>query len=361
MKTMKIKARELLQIAAAASLVGAASMCTAFAAAATDDVDAKARESWAQYMHQLKAPWGGCFQASYPTRAWEAVKCEAPNGYRSKLPTNFEQNLGNGSDFVAQAPSGTNFSLAKGSFTSVTGVTSEQSVGVASFGGGGILGANEYTLQVNTNFAHTAACGSFTKCKAWVQYVLATNTPVSLTSSQLTGNTEVFIEYWLIDYGSSRRAKCPAGFIKGGNDRPGVDCVQNGPATLVAQGQIPITQLANLTLSGSAQAGGNDAAVVTYNGQAYTATVADNLTDISSGWNQAEFNIVGNAGGSLAQFNTGSSLTTKVEVSDGSTVAPTCLLPSAVAGTTGETNNLNPGTCTSGGGAAPYIQFVQSN
>ena len=105
---------------------------------------------------------------------------------------NRDQTVGNGADFVAQAPSGHVFSLALGSFPTVTGVKSEKSVGVAAFGDGGVLGNNEYTLQVNTNFFHSAACGSFANCLAWQQYVLSTNTPVSLTSNRLTGDTEVF-------------------------------------------------------------------------------------------------------------------------------------------------------------------------
>jgi len=193
--------------------------------------------------------------------------------------------------------------------------------------------------------------------------VLSTNTPVSLTSSQLTGDTEVFIEYWLIDYGSSRRASCPSGFINGGADAegPGVDCVQNTAATLIYKGQIPITKLSGLTLSGSAAAGGTDAATVTYGGDAYSATVKDSYTDIASGWSQAEYNVLGNAGGSEAKFNSGSSITAKIALTYGSTTAPTCLSPSADAGTTGETNNLNPGSCTATGGAAPYISFTESD
>ena len=362
MKTMKMTARGLIQIAAAASLVGAASLSTAYAAPAAD-ADAQAHESWRAFMHQLNAPWKGCFHASYPSTQWEAVDCAAAPAYRSKLPSNNEQIVGNGKDVVAQAPSGTHFSLAKGSFPTVKGVTSEKSAGVLAFHDEGILGANEYTLQVNTNFAHTAACGSYTNCQAWVQYVLSTNTPVSLTSSQLTGNSEVFIEYWLIDYGSSSKATCPSGFINGGTDEkgPGVDCVQNTAATVVAKGQIPITSLANLTLSGSAAAGGSDAATVTYDNEAYTATVGDSMTDISSGWTVAEFNVVGNAGGSRADFNTGSSITVKVNVTDGSTTAPTCVPPSKIEGTTGETNNLTAGTCSATGGSSPYIEFTESN
>jgi len=65
----------------------------------------------------------------------------------------------NAFDFVAQAPSGHLLKSATGSFPTVTGVKSEKSVGVPAFGDGGILGPNEYTLQVNTNFYNnSAAC-----------------------------------------------------------------------------------------------------------------------------------------------------------------------------------------------------------
>jgi hypothetical protein len=89
--------------------------------------------------------------------------------------------------------------------------------------------------------------------------------------------------------------------------------------------------------------------------------VSDTFTDIASGWSEAEFNVLGNAGGSEAEFNTPVSLTAKIAVSDGSTTAPTCLPPSDIDGTTGETNNLNAGTCTATGGSAPFIQFTESN
>jgi hypothetical protein len=334
-----------------------------FAQAEADRAEAAAKESWTAAMHQTHAPAAGCFEASYPSTKWVQVECGAPSAYRSALPDSRLDILGNGSDYVAQAPSGTHFSKVVGSFPTVTGVKTEKSVGVAAFGGGGILGANEYTLQINTNFAHTAACKTFTNCIAWVQFVMSTNTPVSLTSSQLTNNTEVFIEYWLIDYGANSRATCPAGFINGGADAegPGVDCVQNSPATLIADGQLPITDLSQFTMSGSATAGGSDSTTVTFGGKAFTASVSDSLTDIASGWTQAEWNVVGNAGGSRAQFNTGSSITAKLVVTDGSTAAPTCEQPSAIDGTTGETNNLNAKSCTTTSGASPSIQFVESN
>jgi hypothetical protein len=337
---------------------------------AVERAELKARAAWRDTMHQVQVPGEGCFHASFPSTRWEAVECAPAPAYRSALPkpanpyAGREDTIGNAYDFVAESPSGKFFSLAAGSFPTVTGVTSEKSVGVPAFGDGGILGANEYTLQVNTNFYHSAACGSYSKCLAWQQYVLSTNTPVSLTSSQLTGDTEVFIEYWLIDYGSSRRASCPSGFINGGADAegPGVDCVQNTAATLIYKGQIPITSLAGLTLSGSAAAGGTDAATVTYDSEAYTATVKDSYTDIASGWSEAEFNVFGNAGGSEAEFNSsGVAITAKVALTYGSTTAPTCLAPSKDAGTTGETNNLTAGSCTATGGSSPYIQFTETD
>jgi hypothetical protein len=367
---MTIKTRFRAQTLVAATVVALSGLTAAVAAQAGEAVDpneAQAREDWRATMHQITVPLAGCFHASYPSTQWEQVKCAPVPAYRSRLPmasANRDQTVGNGADFVAQAPSGHLFSSALGSFPTVTGVKTEKSVGVRAFGDGGILGNNEYTLQVNTNFFHSAACGSFTNCLAWQQYVMSTNTPVSLTSNGLTGNTEVFIEYWLIDYGRHTGANiCPSGFIDGGADAagPGDDCVQNTAATKIFTGQIPITDLASLTLSGSAHAGGTDAATVTFDGEAFSATVADKFTDIASGWSLAEFNVLGNAGGSEAVFNTPVSLTAKIALTDGTTTAPTCLPPADIDGTTGETNNLTAGSCTTTGGSAPFIEFTESN
>lgn len=365
---VKFCALNLIQISVLAGYVGVAPLSFA---QASDDItsspEAQAREVWRTAMHQTGAPGEGCFHASYPSTTWQRVECAPAPGYRSALPNpkNREQTVGNGYDYVAQAPSGHLLGSAIGSFPKVTGVKSEKSVGVAAFGGGGILGPNEYTLQVNTNFySNSPACDGYSGCFAWQQYVMATNTPVSLTSNQLTNETEVFIEYWLINYGVDNGSNiCPSGFIDAGADAegPGDDCVQNTKATAIAKGQLPITDLAGLKLSGSATPGGTDAATVTFDGEAYTATVSDDLTDIASGWTQAEFNVLGNAGGSRADFNSGSSVTVKLAVSDGSASAPTCVSPSKYDGTTGETNNLRLGACSAAGGATPSIQFTESN
>jgi hypothetical protein len=67
---------------------------------------------------------------------------------------------------------------------------------------------------------------------------------------------------------------------------------------------------------------------------------------------------VGNAGGSRAQFNSGSSVSVKIALTDGSTAAPKCV---AGAGSTGETNNLNLGSCSAAAGTNPSVQFTESN
>jgi hypothetical protein len=338
------------------------------------------RRAWAQTMHRTPAPKEGCFQASYPSTQWREVQCAPPPGWRSAPPRKLIKREGGNlevggtgggtplnNDIVVQAPAGHLLSSATGSFLPQTaGVTSESSVGVPAFGGGGFLGANEYSLQVNTNIAHSAACGSFAPCQAWQQYVFATNTTASISSSTPTNLTQVFIEYWLFNYGVHNGSDiCPAGFLDNGASvfgTPGDDCVQNTPANTVFMGQLPITNLVDLILSGSATANGTDVATATFNGQAYTASVQDSLTGISGIWNQAEFNVVGNAGGSQAVFNNGASVWVQVAVTDGSPSAPTCAFN---GGTTGESNNLNfvPSTmspvCCPYGGANPRIEFIE--
>ena len=91
---------------------------------------------------------------------------------------------------------------------------------------------------------------------------------------------------------------------------------------------------------------------------AYSITGKDSVVDISAVWRQSEFNVVGNAGGSRATFNSGSHVTVKIALTDGSTTAPTCV---ANAGSTGETNNLALGSCTTASGTNPSVQFTESN
>ncbi len=311
------------------------------------DPEAVARENWRAFMVQNPASEDGCFQAAYPSYLWEKVQCkvaEHPRFHPVARKANNSNNLevtGNGNDFVAKAAG--LISKALGTFPTVTGVRTERSVGVAAFGDGGILGPNEFSLQINSNFTGTtAACAGHSGCTVWQQFVYAPDFAVQ-------GEAAVFIESWLINFGSSA---CPAGFESDGEG----DCVIN--SAFAAAPDEPITSLGKLTLSGSATAGGNDVVVFSNGTTAYSLSAKDSVVDIAQVWNEAEFNVVGNAGGSRANFNTGSSVTVKLALTDGSTSAPTCV---ANAGTTGETNNLNLHTCSTAGGTTPSIQFTESN
>jgi hypothetical protein len=249
--------------------------------------------------------------------------------------------VGDGNDYAASATG--LISKTVGTFPRVTGVRTERSDGVAAFGGGGILGPNEYTLQINTNFNQTTAtCAGHAGCTVWQQFLYATD-------YQFRGQGAVFMQYWLIGWGAAR---CPAGWMSAG----GGDCFRN--SAIAAAPDVPITSLGQMTLTGSAVPGGTDTVVFSNGTQAFSMSARDSVVNIGTVWRQSEFNVVGDAGGSIADFNTGSSVTVKVALTDGSTAAPACL---ANSGTTGETNNLNLGACTPAGGTSPSIQFTESN
>jgi len=311
------------------------------------DPESVAHENWRGLMAHNPTPAEGCFHASYPNIVWEGVDCKIaqPRFHPVHVkPTDAaEEVTGNGNDYVAKAQG--LITLAGGSF-STKGVKSEKGVGVSGFGGGGILGPNEYSLQLNTNAKETtSACARHSGCNVWQQFVYSPDYNVK-------GEAAVFIQYWLIGWGSSA---CPHGWGKDGKDGDGKDCYKN--SAYVAAPDKPITDLGKLGLSATAEAGGNDSVMFSDGTDSYSITAKDSVVDISSVWNKAEFNVVGNAGGSRADFNSGSSLTVTLVLLDGSESAPTCV---ANDGTTGETNNLNLGTCTAFNGI-PHIEFTESN
>ncbi len=324
----------------AAALLGACWLQPVSVAQSTDD--AAARDTWRAIISQNPDIREGCFQVSFPNIAWEQVECrELHPRVHPVVRKPGEETAGNGHDYVAESSGLT--SAALGSFPTVTGVKSEKSTGVAEYGDGGILGANEYSLQLNTNFTGTtAACKSHAGCVVWQQFIYATDYAVE-------GEAAVFMQYWLIDWGSSA---CPRGF---GSDGEG-DCYGN--SNYVSAPDVKPASLGSLSLSGSAAAGGNDTVIFTDGSAAYRVSGKDSVLDISQVWQQSEFNVVGDAGGSRADFNEPVSVTVKVALTDGTTSAPTCV---ANAGTTGESNNLNLGKCSKASGSSPSTQFTESN
>jgi hypothetical protein len=332
--------------AAAAGLIGALALSVASAGEALQPAEAQARASWRANIEQIEAPAGGCFHASYPNLYWEKVACQSAKPRAFFLPRNLKAGktdvVGDGYDYVASVPGLIHKTV--GTFPVVAGVRSEATVGNPA---DSIVGPNEYTLQINSNFAlGSPACEGIAGCFVWEQFVYS---PDYLAP----GVAGVFMEYWLLfAAGQPPGYNCPPNWFS----YPPFGCVINSAYT--AAPDFPITDLGSMRFSGSAVADGNDTIVLTHDREAYSLTAPDSVVDLAIVWNQSEFNVFGNAGGSEAVFNPDTLLWVNVAVSSGSFAAPTCVSDN---GTTGETNNLNLGRCIGLPGPTPSILFPESN
>ena len=159
-----------------------------------------------------------------------------------------------------------------------------------------------------------------------------------------------FIQYWLINYGTT----CPTNWNTY-ETTYGNDCWRNGNAVYVPVQTI--TNLAQLRLTGEANSGGTDTVIMsTPSGDAHAAN-QDSVLNLSQGWQIAEFNIFGDCCLSQAYFNIGVTIVVRTSVNNGTTSSPTCV----TEGFTGETNNLNlVGACSVVAGASPAIVFKES-
>jgi hypothetical protein len=288
-------------------------------------------QSWRAAITHAPTPGEGCYIASYPVLTWKKVACvAAPN--RPFIPRSGgggSLTVGDGNDYAAVTSTLT--SNAVGSFPKVKHVTSEEDEG----------SPNDYSLQLNSNFmsGDQACAGAFdpSQCLGWLQFVYS------------SGGTAAFMQYWLINY-TGGSVQCPAGWYSYSND-----CYTNSAAVFVPL--EPVTQLAEMNLSGNAVNAGLDTLKYTDGAHAYTTTGPDSVMYLSEGWTGSEFNIIGDGGGSEAVFNAGAAVTVQIDVTDGTTNAPTC---KAHDGTTGETNNLNLKTCKATGGTVPRVKFEEA-
>jgi hypothetical protein len=338
---------------------------------AIDPQEAAHRE-WHKLMHQIPTE-EGCFHASYPNLVWEEVACaSSPPSARPKLfrsPVNPSPEVagyfdtGYYDDNVVRAPAHTTFESVLGSFKT-KGVKSETGVGVAKFGGGGNLGPNEYSVQINTNSdASTSACyGGAAGCKVWQQFIYTTSYP------NPGDPPAILMEYWLINY-AAEGATCPSGFLQYFSS-----CEMN--SRLVTVPHVPAADLGKLALEASVPGplgakGVNDELFMDYGGGVWKLAVPDRVLDLSFVWTQVEFNVLGNAGGSRADFNKDSAITVDIAPNGNLDYAlvPTCVREKSVpssstSGLTAESNNLNLGDCNIV--AAPetglaFAEFIESN
>ena len=340
-----------------AALLVATPLASAVAAQASQDVVATARaqavQAWHDNINRQAPPADGCFRATYPSAVWTAERCGPVPSFRSVQPADAVSpassrstvsartessvfNTGNGYDYAARTGQLTR--SATGSFPTVTGVSS---------------GSDDYSLQINTNMgSNTSACQryGYSSCQVWEQFIYSTDPG--------TGSPGAFIQNWFYvsDASAYRRTGCPSGWNAYSAQ---LACYRN--SNLVSVDYVPITSIGSIKLAGSASVNGNDTVTFTVNGVAHSVSQSGSTLAIGSVWKNSEFNIFGNGSNDpVASFNSGSSVSVKVAVNDGTTNAPTCVGPNN-GGTTGEENNLTLGRCTASGGSTPSIQFAQSN
>ena len=296
-------------------------------------------EAWGKAIAEAPLPDEGCFTANYPEMRWKRVKCGPPHvavpprEKGTRPPT-----AGHGNDYAAVV-SPALISRATGSFPTTSGLVSETDSSTGD--------ANVYSLQINSQYisgAPICAGAHVANCQAWEQFVFDDRGNSGIQSS-------VFLQYWLLNYGTP----CPTGWqaYPGSNS-----CTRNGNTNYLLF-YVDVQNLTKIKLAAGATAGGSDKAVLITPSQAYAAASKDSIIRLAKYWNTAEFNVFGGGGGSDANFNAGTSITVRLSVNDGTTNPPTC---QPNAGTTGEGNNLNLHACTAGvSGSLPFIRFRESN
>ncbi|HEY1429627.1 MAG TPA: hypothetical protein VGF18_08640, partial [Candidatus Tumulicola sp.] len=265
---------------------------------------ASTMDAWHHALVAEKLPAAGCFRATYPSTQWNAIRCvAAPNKY-FPVPKNAHpklgQTVGDGNDFsIDTTPNVVSTSI--GTFPIVKGVTSERSGD----------GSDSYTLQLNSNFFQSAACGTLKNCAGWSQFAYS-NPPGS-------GSGTLFIQDWLVAL-DSYFTSCPP---NAGWENLGIGCVQNSPYA-VELPNVNVTQLASVALTGVAASTGDSIYMSVGNDEYGMENVqGDGITDLSENWQGSEFNIIGDGGGDEAFFNTGAKITVNIQAEDGVLTKPT--------------------------------------
>jgi hypothetical protein len=357
-------------------------------AASTGRPNAAELESWRNAILATPRPKNGCFTATYPEKQWREAACKTPpHKIHPPLPRQYggmtHPNIvggqtanGPGQDWLAQVTG--YISQAEGSFDPGTSVSSECTVQCPN----GICPANAtctaadpanaYTLQLNTNSFSTETCagsvpiqGTDVPCQGAQQF--AYDSP----------SGQGYVQYWLINYGppgtmcpKPRSARCAEGPAQSDGWCPIVVPLQAGVSSgwcVVnsmnggSVGSQPITSLSQMRVTGTVagvNGAANDEVAVTV-GDTVTPVSGNNyFHDLGSGWQEAEFNVFGDANSDQAVFNAGSTVVVRTSVTSGTTSAPIPQLQTF----TNESNNLNlANPACPIGGASPAILFTESN
>jgi len=285
-----------------------------------DCAEGNDEDRWHVGVLKQQAPEVGCHELEYPSEEWVEVACGKPIAdplqvTHEPLLRGHVRAVGNGDDWVVNVNNG-RLGQVTGSFEDISGVTSVVNSNNQR--------DNDYTLQLNSNFFSSPECPqSMPSCQGWQQAVYAANG---------TDPGYLIIQYWLINYNSDGTT-CPSGWINFQNS-----CYVNA-SQQPSVDPVNTADLSEMKLTMTATAGGNDQVILRIGNRLHSATVTspDNMVSLSQGWTQAEFNIFGNCCGYEAEFNSGSSMEVKLEISQYSGGTLSC----QKAGYTGETNSLN--------------------
>jgi von Willebrand factor type D domain len=342
-------------------------------------------EKWRRSIATSPEPKKGCFTANYPDTHWREIACKEPP-HKLYLPTRarrgqaisveqvggFIGSLG-GPDFSATWTG--KVSYVEGSFDTGTAASSEFEVQCPpntngdnvcptnpSFNSGT---ANVYSLQLNSDFFTTKACGTSTgangsPCQGFEQFVY----------NPADGGG---IQYWLTNYGppntscpSPASTTCSLGVPQTNGWCPvalygATDCVINATGNTPA-GSEAIASMKGLKVKG-AVAGvtytTTDGITVTSGITANKAAGGNYFKDLNTAWQEAEFNVFGDFNGAQAVFNSGATVIPRIVVDNGTTSGPGC----QVASWTAESNNLTlvNSLPTVVSGPAPALVFSETN
>lgn len=318
---------------------------------ATFSSTTNATASWRAKVLSSPFPKTGCFKVTYPSTVWQSVPCgvappepQAP----SSAPLAIQPStVGNTNDPVARSPPGTFIGQSVGSFQSVSGLTSETGTGAACGYDPNYAPIPDcYALQINSNKFTTWISGSPTP--AWEQFIYSNTGGLTYTYAPGTTRAAIYIQFWLFGYATNNGGACPP-------DNPLLttwwhhngDCYANSASTFLSS--TTASSLGTLAMSAEANylGSGNDVVGICNSEGCYVQSITDNILFLSQSWTDSEFNVVGDAGGGQADFNVGTSIAVENTVKDqsGNPIKPQ--EPCPIAGTTGETNNLNLALCSS--------------